>query len=121
MKERRYKIVRMDESLLVEIWNWHLSPPNFIALPISEELPEGTRVVSANYNHSWRALELCVEHESFPDVCPGSLVPAIPTALMDVRHVLFRDVNKERVDLIMPEPSYGKVPLEKFMQPEASE
>ena len=95
MKERRYKIVRMDQELLVNIFNWHLDVPHFIALPISEHLPEGARVVAINYNPSYRAFDLMVEHESFPVVAPGQLIPAIPDVITEYRTVEFRDVGKQ--------------------------
>ena len=95
MKERRYKIVRMDQDLLVSIFNWHLDLPHCIALPISEHLPEGARVVAVNYNPSYGAFDLKVEHESFSPVALGCMIPAIPVFMSEYRTVEFRDIGKQ--------------------------
>ena len=98
MKERRYKIVRMDSDLLVNIFNWHLDMPHCIALPITESLPEGTRVVEVHYNHCHRAWDITVEHESFPVVDVTSVkIPAIPDWFDEYRIVRFEDIGIAKV------------------------
>ena len=50
MEARRVKILRMDANLLIDVLTWWRDPPHFLALPITEELPEDCEVL-----HIWPA------------------------------------------------------------------
>ena len=76
-KERRFKIASFDQQLLVDLWNWHQWQPDYLALPITEELPEDCEVVQVQYNWPARTIEFMVCSEQFGPVAEGCIPPVV--------------------------------------------
>lgn len=94
--ERRFKIVRFDQKFLVELFNWHLWQPEFLALPITEELPEDCEVIDAYYNWAARTIEFMVCSDKFSPVAEGCIVPSI-NQLFEFKHLRRLPANYEEV------------------------
>jgi hypothetical protein len=84
-KERRVKIIQLDENMLVDIFNWHRDPPDFLALPITDELPADCEVLRVWINHSARCLEAIVASEEFGEVADGCIPPIVNQPLLEYR------------------------------------
>lgn len=75
--ERRFKILLLRTQLLVDFFNWWRDPPQWMALPVRDELPEDCTVVAVNYSLHRNCLEAIVQSESFPPVPDGEMIPVI--------------------------------------------
>ena len=98
MKNQRVKIVRLDANLIVDVLNWWRNPPDFLALPVCEELPSDIEVLAVNANWAARAIEVIVSHPTFPVVESHVIPPVVPGIVTEFRHVSFDSVMKERTD-----------------------
>jgi hypothetical protein len=90
MNERRVKIVRFDAALLVDVFNWWLDPPDFLALPVCEEIPSDAVVQSVNANWNSRSIDLLISHPSFPVVPSGAMPPQAPELITEFRHIAIK-------------------------------
>ena len=95
--ERRFKIARFDHQFLFELFNWHRWQPEYLALPVTEELPEDCEVIQVHYNWAARAIEFMVCSEKFEPVAPGCEVPRV-RELLDWKHLRRIPVKYESVD-----------------------
>ena len=82
---RRVKVVQLDANCIVDILNWWRSPPDFLALPTCEEIPEDVEVVSVYANWMSRTVEVMISHPSFPIVPEGMLPEVIPGLFTEFR------------------------------------
>lgn len=88
-EEHRVKIISLDSRFLIDLLNWWRKPPHWLALPITDELPEDCVVVNVNVSWERRCIEAMVASASFP-VCPeGSLPERIPGVMTEMRNVPF--------------------------------
>lgn len=72
---RRLKILRVNPECIVRMLNGqHVE---FTMLPVTEDIPEGTRVLSMRENWEHRTIDLMLTHESFPEVPAGEVPPCI--------------------------------------------
>jgi hypothetical protein len=89
LEERRLKIISIDQRFLVDVLNWWRNPPHWMALPITDELPEDCVVVSVSLSWERRCLDAMVASREFP-VCPeGGLPERIPGMMTEFRSVPF--------------------------------
>lgn len=90
-RENRVRILKLSPEMLVDIWN-SLSPAGhmFLQLPVTEQLPEGTKVLCVNGNFETQTIDVIVTHESFSPVPFGERPPELPP----MRHVTFVRVRK---------------------------
>ena len=75
--ERRFKIASFDQQFLVELFNWHRWLPEFLALPVTEELPDDCEVIQVNYNWASRTIDFIVCSDKFEPVPEASLIPSV--------------------------------------------
>jgi len=90
MAERRQKILIFDANELVDLFNFWVTPPHFFKVPLLDELPEGTKVVSVHADWCRRTIELMIEHPSFdvvPDCCLPPVMPNMGTKFKIVKCV----------------------------------
>lgn len=90
------KILRVDPNLIITILNWMQNPDCFIALPITEQIPEGTKVTHVHYDFATQTLEFLITHESFEEVPPWVYPPAIFEPLPTHRTVKFSEVIADK-------------------------
>lgn len=75
-KYKHVKILMVDPGVLIDFLNWCAEPGgDCYRLPVTEEIPEGTRVVAIHYEFERNCLMLRIEHPSFSPVLPGSVIP----------------------------------------------
>lgn len=84
---RRWKIASVDKGVLVEMFNWHANEPEWIALPVRDDLPDGCRVKYVAYNHERDCLDFVVEHESFDEIPNCMVLPRLDDAFTELRMV----------------------------------
>ena len=75
--DRRFKIVAIDESTLLDVFNWMSHPRGYYSLPVSEELPEGCIVLAIHFDNSRRTLNLTLTHPSFEPVPINCHIPMV--------------------------------------------
>ena len=92
---RRIKILQVDPQLILEIINWCRNPPDWLVLPITEEIPEDAVVVSVSNNWANRTMEFQIHHPSFDFVPAGQVPPTIPNACHEWRRI---DVKPKQED-----------------------
>ena len=97
IEENRVKIVSLDPNMIVDLLNWWRNPPDCIALPITDELPEDCAVLSVNASWQRRCIEVLVASESFPIVETGGLPPEIPGVMSEWRYVPFSEVVEDAI------------------------
>lgn len=71
----RRKIISVDPSLVIMLLNFATQKFQTISLPIMDEIPEGTEVVSLFVDQQSGRLMLVVFHPSFDRVPPGGRYP----------------------------------------------
>lgn len=91
---RRVRILSISPKMMVDLMNWWIQPPDFLALPVTEEIPEGVRVVSVNSNWHTNCVELMIAHESFDVVPCGEQPPRVTSRVTEWRHVPFSELRK---------------------------
>lgn len=96
-KERRFKIASFDQQFLVPLFNWHRWQPDFLALPITEELPEDCEVIQVNYNWACRTIEFMVCSEKFEPVEDGCIPPVV-NEIFEFKHLRRLPLNYELQD-----------------------
>ena len=67
-KERRVRIVRVDERLIVSLLNWMKDPCGCLALPAMDDVPVDCEVVRVMPEPLYRAIDVLVYHPSFSEV-----------------------------------------------------
>ncbi len=78
---RRLGIVNVPESYVLEMFlSMGDKLPDYISLP-QFDLPEGTKVLSVHHEPWNRSFQFTVEHESFAEVEPGTLIPWLNPAM----------------------------------------
>lgn len=91
-EERRVKIVSIDQRFIVDVLNWWRNPPHWIALPVTDELPEDSVVVSVSVSWGRRCIEAMVASKEFPPCPEGEIPERIPGMMTDFRSVPFKSV-----------------------------
>lgn len=86
-EERRMKIVSIDARFVVDLLNWWREPPYWLALPITDELPEDCEVVSVATNWERNCIEAIVASASFPPSVQGAMLDRIPGLFTEMRRV----------------------------------
>lgn len=86
--DRQWKIAGVDWRILIDFFNMRHAW-EFLALPNTPEIPEGSIVVSVRENWDRRTLDFLIEHPSFDPVPDGEMVPRID-GLMLTRDVFRR-------------------------------
>jgi hypothetical protein len=87
--KNRVKIISIDERFLIDVLNWWRNPPHYLALPITEEMPEDCEVLRVWVNHERRCIEALIYSRSFPE-CGVEMIPQrIPGTLTEMRRVPF--------------------------------
>lgn len=76
MIPNRVKILRVEPNLLIGVLNG-MRGGMFCRLPVMEQIPEGTEVVSMHDDYRCRTLNLVVTHPSFEEVALGAEIPEI--------------------------------------------
>ena len=92
--QRRYKIVQLDMNLMVDMLNWWRNPPDWLALPICEEIPHDAKAISVDANWRTRSIEVLIGHESFEPVPDASAPPVVPGLISELRHVKTKEQFK---------------------------
>src|SRR5688500_8002071 len=82
-KPRRLMRALIDHHELIEYLNLHKNiretKDHFvIVVPVLDGVPEGTVVVHVHEDFRYLELSVILEHESFPEVNPGELIPILP-------------------------------------------
>jgi hypothetical protein len=85
----RVRIVYFPDDLLLSLLNRAGNLYEFFALPITDELPEGCKILRVAYCCSRKAIEMLVTHPSFDEVPVCSEPPSISFVEFRVVH---RDV-----------------------------
>lgn len=86
-KERRQKIISIDADFLVDVLNWWRNPIQWIALPVTDELPEDCVVVSVSASWERCCIEAIVSSSQFPVVKAGDLLERIPGMITKFRYI----------------------------------
>lgn len=89
IQPNKIKVVSIDAKMMAEVFNWWLNPPTFICLPVTEELPEGTIVVSVHTDWSRRTLDAIVFHPTFDEVPVGVQPPMVASLVTEFRTFRF--------------------------------
>lgn len=100
IKERRFKILRIDSRLLVEIFNWWIDPPHWLSLPITDQLPADCQVVSINSNWPRHCIEAIIASDQFEPCPDGDMPPEVPDMLTEFRYVEFRREGEENSNAV---------------------
>jgi hypothetical protein len=90
IKEGRLKILGISKRLLIDIFNWWRDPPNWLALPITDELPADCVVVSVSVSWERQCIEAVVASREFPPCEDGAMMPRVPELLTEFRIVPFK-------------------------------
>lgn len=92
--ENRTKIVRVAPEAIIELVNWRLDLPDYIALPKHERIPDDVRVIGVRFDWPTQFFEFRIWHESFEIVPEGDIPPLIPdfNYVTEWRHVSFAEV-----------------------------
>jgi len=80
LKERRFKIISLDRQFMIDVMNWWRDPPDWLRLPICDELPADCFVVTVNTNWERCCIEAIVCSASFGPTMEGAAIERIPGA-----------------------------------------
>lgn len=86
-QERRFKLLSLSSRLLIDVLNWWRDPPHFLALPITDALPEDCEVVSVSADFERSCLTAIIYSESFEPVPDGDAPPKISGLLTEFRTI----------------------------------
>jgi hypothetical protein len=98
LDERRFKIVSIDQQMMLDVFNWWRKPPHWLALPVTDELPEDCYVVSVHTCWDRRTLEALVCSEQFEPVPECAVPPRIPGMVTEFRQVEIGQRDKHELD-----------------------
>lgn len=84
---RRIKIITFSSQLLVDILNWSRNPQQVLALPITDEIPQDTDVVTVHPSWETNTIDAVIFHSSFPLVRNADLPPRVPGVIEKLRVV----------------------------------
>lgn len=94
-KTQRVKILQVDPSLIVDLLNG-IRQHEFLCLPVTNNIPEGTEVLAIHENWSTRRMEFLITHDSFPEVPDGDVPPHLPAVeYHEMRRVPTPFINAE--------------------------
>lgn len=97
-EERRVKILSLNERMLISVFNWWRDPPHFLALPVTDALPEDCVVIRVAVAWERRCIEALVASAHFP-VCPdGEFPERIPGMITEFRAVPFSSLPLNKKD-----------------------
>ena len=119
-QERRFKIVSINQQFMVDVLNWWRNPPHWMALPITDALPEDCEVVSMSVSFERQCLEAIVASKNFPPCLEGSVIERIP-GFVEFREVQFQPngpsstQGDEPVDLWQAERAKTQMTLGKLI------
>jgi len=86
IKERRFKIIDIDQQSLVEMFNELREPMFNRSLPMIDGLPKDAYVVSAEVNFCRRSISLIVASEEFEPAEQGREFERIPDHPIEWKH-----------------------------------
>lgn len=72
---KRRKIISVDPQFILMMLNLASQMQMTVSLPVMDEIPDGTEVVSLFADQSSGRLKLIVAHPSFAEVIPGDVYP----------------------------------------------
>jgi hypothetical protein len=84
---RRVKVVRMPQSVMIDLFNYWMDCPRFIRVPVGDEIPRDAVVVGVQACWHERCIDVMIEHHSFPEVEEGvhpGYLPWMCLKFMDV-------------------------------------
>lgn len=93
--ERRLKIVSIHRRFLIDVLNWWRNPPHYVALPITDELPEDCVVVSVEASWERDCIEAMVTSKEFPPCPEGEVLDRIPGMTTEFRVVSFQSADTQ--------------------------
>ena len=85
IKERRFKIIDIDQQSLIELFNELREPMFNRSLPMIDGLPKDAYVVSAEVNFCRRSISLIVASEDFEPAEQGREFERIPAEPIEWR------------------------------------
>ena len=72
---KRRKIISVDPQFILMMLNFASQMQMTVSLPVMDEIPDGTEVVSLFVDQSSGRLKLIVAHPSFAETVPGEVYP----------------------------------------------
>jgi len=83
------KIISIDQRFIIDVLNWWRNPPHWMALPVTDELPDDCVVVSVSVSWDRRCIEAMVASKEFPPCAEGGVPERIPGTMTEFRSVPF--------------------------------
>jgi hypothetical protein len=90
-KERRVRIVRIDEKLIVSLLNWMKDPCGCLALPAMDDVPHDCEVVRVVSEPLYQSIDVLVYHPSFSEVEPYCVPPKIGESSEPMRVFFYKN------------------------------
>jgi len=90
--DRRFKIAGITPDLIVDILN-AFGDMEFICLPVTDSLPEGTKVLAVHDNHERYCLDAILYHESFSPVPLGEAIPRLDGGVIEYRTFVRKPIS----------------------------
>lgn len=106
---RHLKVVYLSEGFILDMLEG-LHRCDVACLPVLPEIPEGTAVLSVHHDWQHRAFGVVLEHESFPEVWPGTQIdPLCEGPMLDEQMVWYnlegaRRMAEEAIRQTKPTP-----------------
>lgn len=94
-EEKRFKILRLGQNLLIDILNLRHTLPEFLALPVTDQLPADCFVVSVSVSWHCRCIEAIVCSKEFPPCPEGEEPEVIPGVVSGSEMVRLRIVGTQ--------------------------
>mgnify|MGYP005610140499 CR=1 FL=1 len=93
MKTRRLKILRIDERVIIDVFNWRLRPMGYLNIPVCEAVPADAVVERIQTHFLSATIEALISHPSFDEVPDYEIPPVIQPS--GVRCVCYADWKAE--------------------------
>ncbi len=87
--ERRFKILELDNQMMIDLLNWMKDPSSLIALPELSSLPEDCQVVKFSHNFDGSKVMLLLASKEFESVRLGERVETIPGSVTKLKLIDF--------------------------------
>ncbi len=87
--ERRFKILELDNQVVIDLFNWMKDPSSLIALPELSSLPEDCEVVKLHLDFDSKNVLLLLASKEFQPVRLGDMIEKIPGRITKLKLVDF--------------------------------